>query len=139
MPKLPVESEEIVMRRITSHLQSHWPNALYHVDFGSGANLTKAQAGKQIMLNGRRGHPDIVIYEVRGSFAGLAIEVKRESERIYKRDGTPVTEHVGEQMKYLGEMAARGWYAVFGVGAPDCIQLIDDYLGGKLEPESDQD
>jgi hypothetical protein len=138
MPRPPVDSEEMVMRQITSHLQAHWENALYHVDFGSGANLNRSQAIKQTLLNGRRGHPDVVIYEPRGSFIGLAIEVKREGERLYKRDKAPVTPHVAEQRQYLGEMALRGWYAVFGVGAVDCLQLIDDYLGGKLEPENDQ-
>lgn len=129
------ESEEVVMRHITWHLQTKYPNALYHVDFGSGASLSKTQAGKQAMLQGRRGHPDIVIYEPRGQFVGLAIEVKREGERIYKRDGSPKNDHVKEQLTYLGELALRGWYAVFGIGAPDTIQLIDDYLAGKLEHE----
>lgn len=131
------ESEESVMRQITWHLQAHHPGALYHVDFGSGVHLSKTQAGTQRLLQGRRGHPDIAIYEPRGSFIGLAIEVKREGERIYKKDNTPKNEHIAEQIEYLGQLAYRGWYAVFGIGAPDIIQLMDDYLGGKLEPGND--
>ncbi|GAP53531.1 hypothetical protein AHiyo6_00960 [Arthrobacter sp. Hiyo6] len=105
----------------------------------SGLKMTMFQARRQKALNPRRGHPDLVVYERRGSFNGLAVEVKREGERIYKRNGEPASEHIAEQRDYLRLLDSRGWYTVFGVGAPDCIQLIDDYMGGKLEPENDQD
>lgn len=138
MATAAVESEEIVMLRIARHLADKWPNAVAHVDYGSGLKMTMHQAKRQKTLNPRRGHPDLTIYEPRGSFIGLAIEVKREGERIYKRDGEPATPHISEQRDYLRLLDSRGWYTVFGIGAPDCLQLIDDYLSGKLQPEDDQ-
>ncbi|MDQ0923360.1 hypothetical protein QF038_001868 [Pseudarthrobacter sp. W1I19] len=140
MPKSPAELEEAVMLKIAAHLQENWPNAVAHVDYGSGLKMTMRQAKRQKALNPRRGHPDLVIYEVRGSFIGLAVELKRDGVNIYKRDKTtPTTEHIAEQRDYLRLLSARGWYTAFAVGAPDCLQLIDDYLSGKLQPENDQD
>lgn len=135
--KLPVDSEEIVARTVASFLQTAHPNATYHFDHGSGVQLTKTQAIKQMLLNGRRGHPDLVIYAPRGPYVGLAIELKRDGERIYtQREHKPVSDHVAEQIKFLGDLQRNGWYAVFGIGAPDTIELIDAYLKGQLNPEN---
>lgn len=64
------------------------------------------------------GFPDFFIYEPRGGYHGLAIELKR-------RKCGRVTE---EQKKCLKELSERGYYATVCYGFDDAKAVIDRYL-----------
>jgi hypothetical protein len=130
-----IQSEAQMVQELINWVDIYYPNALVHVDFGSGTKLTKGQAVKQALLNKRRGHPDLLFYEPRKGYVGLAIEAKREGEKIYRRDGhTPKTEHIREQISYLAALDAREWYTVIGIGLTDTLSLVKRYLDGDIEP-----
>jgi len=122
-------SEEQIAIAITRHYQITAPNILMHWDFGSGTKLSISQAKRQKALNPRRGNPDLMIYEPKGGYVGLAIELKREGVKIAKKDGSAVSTHVQEQNDYLEALRKRGWKCFFCIGYTDAIKTIDEYLG----------
>jgi hypothetical protein len=74
------------------------------------------------------GFPDIVIYEPRGPFHGLFIELKREGERVYTKTGAPATPHIAEQLSVITKLMNRGYYAHLCVGFDIAKATIDNYL-----------
>ena len=62
-------------------------------------------------------------------YAGLMIELKREGVRIYKKDGTLVSdEHIREQYDMLEQLRRRGYAANFACGFDEAKALIDRYM-----------
>ena len=122
-------TEEQIAIAITVHYKLTAPDILMAWDFGSGTRLSITQAKRQKALNPRRGHPDLMIYEPRGEYVGLAIELKREGVKIAKKDGSPASKHIKEQDEYLEALRERGWKCFFCVGYNDAIATIDEYLG----------
>lgn len=121
-------SEEEIYFKIADYLDEHYPGVLYHFDFGSGTYLSKSQRIRQVRMNRRRGFPDLFIYEPKGKYKGLAIEIKRENTNLYNKKGILATEHIQEQMICLDVLNMKGYYAVFGIGFEDCKLIIDEYL-----------
>lgn len=137
------ESDLQVM--VADYLRLRYPNVLFHSDFGSGIKLTKGQAMKQKRQNGgRRGWPDMFIAEPIGYLgelmpdsmagqmecAGLFLELKKEGTRIYKKDGTPASDHIAEQLEVLNSLKDRGYAGAIVAGFSDAKYVIDEYLGG---------
>jgi hypothetical protein len=83
-------------------------------------------------IQGKRGYPDLFIMEPRGIFHGLYIEIKKEDERIYKKDGvTPVSTHIDEQIDMLNELYLRQYYVSLAIGFDNVKETIDIYLNQK--------
>ena len=128
--------------QVADYIRLQYPSVIFHSDFGSGIKLTMGQAIKQKRLNGgRRAWPDMFIAEpsyrrinknVEQLHLGLFIELKREGTRIFKKDGTLVSdEHIREQYDMLHDLRRKGYAAEFGIGFEATKKLIDDYMGGK--------
>lgn len=142
--------------QVADYIRLQYPDVIFHSDFGSGIKLTMGQAIKQKRLNGgRRAWPDMFIAEPRPAsrintniknwgdineifdnfhFAefGLFIELKKEGTRIFKKDGTLVSdEHIREQFDMLHDLRARGYAAEFACGFDEAKKLIDDYMKGR--------
>lgn len=87
------------------------------------------QAIKAKKLRSSKGFPDLVIYEPRAEFKALFIELKKEGEKLYKRDGkTFKTTHLEEQNEILLKLRERGYCANFCCGFNEAKKLIDLYL-----------
>lgn len=127
--------------QVADYLRLQYPNVLFHSDFGSGIKLTKGQAIKQKRLQGgRRSWPDMfiaetVISKVRqddgsyNAYSGLFVELKREGTRIFKKDGTLVSDtHIREQFDMLEQLRWRGYMAEFACGLDEAKKIIDKYL-----------
>ena len=123
-------SEAQVHEQVADYLRLQYPDVLFHSDFGSGVKLTIQQAIRQKRLNGgRRSWPDIFIADDGGKKAlGLFIELKKEGERIYKRDGSPASEHIAEQLANGIELMKRGYKFTFAVGFEEAKKAIDNYM-----------
>lgn len=128
---------------VADYLRLQYPSAIFHSDFGSGIKLTMGQAIKQKRLNGgRRSWPDMFIAEPKkvviskgehtrlvAGYHGLFIELKREGTRIYKKDGTLVSDgHIREQYDMLEQLRQRGYAANFACGFDEAKALIDRYM-----------
>lgn len=138
--------------QVADYLRLQYPDVLFHSDFGSGIKLTMGQAIKQKRLQGgRRSWPDMFIAEPKNVKAeckvitdgdvieeahfleqkyGLFIELKKEGTRIFKKDGTLVSDaHICEQFDMLEQLRQRGYVAEFACGFDEAKKIIDRYLG----------
>ncbi len=133
--------------RVADYLCREYPDVMFHMDYGSGAALRPKQYKIQSAQNGcRRAWPDLEIaehkmlpvknvntpagYDVR-CFGGLYIELKKEGERLRKRNGDWASEHIAEQAFVLDRLRNRGYMAAFAVGLEAAKKIIDNYLGGS--------
>jgi len=120
--------EYILSKQISDYLSYQYPKLIFHFDM-AGVNLSKAQSGMIKYLQKHRGYPDLFIVQPTKKSAGLFIELKEEGQKLYKKDGrTPVSEHVGEQMKMLTLLRDRGYQATFAIGFDEAKRIIDNYL-----------
>nr|DAY32425.1 MAG TPA: Nuclease [Caudoviricetes sp.] len=124
-----IMSELELQIAIADYLRLRYPDILFHSDFGSGVHLTVRQAVIQKRQNGgRRGYPDLFVAEPRGKYHGLYIEIKKDGEKLTKKDGSWRTPHIAEQAKMLEKLRQAGYKAEFGIGFEGCKKIIDDYL-----------
>ena len=116
--------------QVADYIRLRYPSVIFHSDFGSGIKLTMGQAIKQKRLNGgRRSWPDMFLAEPKSDYHALFIELKREGTRIFKKDGTLVSdEHIREQYDMLEQLRRRGYAANFACGFDEAKALIDRYM-----------
>lgn len=124
--------EHDLYKMIADYLRYQYPTVVYRFDLAADLKLTMGQASKHKRLQRYRGYPDLFIAETIGAYSGLFLEVKKEGVRIFKKDGTLVSdEHVREQFDMLEELRRRGYAAEFVIGFNHAKQVIDDYMKGK--------
>ena len=135
------ESDLQVM--VADYLRLHYPDVLFHSDFGSGIKLTMGQAAKQKRQNGgRRAWPDMFIAEPKYNFCrdgyaygGLFIELKKDGTRLKKKNGEWATPHLAEQAELLMRLDEKGYVAKFACGFDEAKKIIDAYLGERDRKE----
>lgn len=129
--------------QVADYIRLQYPSVIFHSDFGSGIKLTMGQAIRQKRLNGgRRSWPDMFIAEPRTlgnrclegllvePYHGLFIELKKAGTRIFKKNGTLVSNaHICEQFDMLEQLRRRGYKAEFACGFDEAKKIIDEYLG----------
>lgn len=146
MRRLPkYNSEHNLYEQVARYLQLQYPDVIYRFDIAADLKLTPGQAAKHKRLHPERGYPDLFIAKpkevkvktVLGSgyslveikpLGGLYIEIKKDGEKLTKKDGSWRTPHIAEQAEALEKLRARGYKAEFGVGFSECKQIIDEYL-----------
>lgn len=102
-----------------------WPSV--HSDLSGFRLGVKAQA-RIARLKHVRGFPDLVIYEPRGPFNGLALELKKEGSRVYLKDGSLSKDiHIKEQAEWLSRFHSCGFLSKFVVGFNEARAAIEEY------------
>lgn len=129
-------SEATIHSLVCHFLRLQYPQALFHTDFAAGIKMTIGQAGKYKQLQSGRGWPDLFIANPIGSYKGLFIELKRDGECVYLKNGKlSSTEHIQEQAAVLRKLALFGYYATFVIGLDEAIETIKWYFGGANDHE----
>jgi VRR-NUC domain len=129
MRRIPkYNSEHNLYEQIARYLQLQYPNIIYRFDIAADLKLTPGQAAKHKRLHPHRGYPDLFIAEPMGKYHGLYLEIKKESEKLTKKDGSWRTPHIAEQAEKIEKLRAKGYKAEFGVGFEGCKKIIDEYL-----------
>lgn len=119
-----------LQKQITQWLNLQHPSVLFDSDTIAAVKLTKAQAArnKAIQKAGFK-RPDLVIYEPRGKWCGLFIELKASSP--YKKDGTLRSDaHLEGQAATMEQLTAKGYYCTFAWEFEQVKKIIEDYLLG---------
>ena len=125
--------EHDIYKMIADYLRYQYPTVIYRFDLAADLKLTMGQASKHKRLQRYRGYPDLFIAEPKGKYGGLFLEIKKDGVRIFKQDGTLVSdEHIREQFDMLADLRQRGYAAEFGIGFEGTKKLIDDYMKGEL-------
>lgn len=93
----------------------HTPNELLRF-LNEGQKVFQAKCGT------RKGWPDIMIFEPRGKYHGLAIELKAHSK-------SKVSE---EQKHWIDFLNERDYFAKITFGLDDALDTIENYLDEKI-------
>ncbi len=120
--------------QICDYLRLQYPLVRFSSNFGSGMKMTMGQASIQKRQQSHRGYPDLFIIAPSKQYSGLFIEIKKEGEKIFKKDGkTYKSEHLESQAEYIDYLNENGFYATFGIGFDEIRKIIDDYFGNSTE------
>ncbi len=104
-------------------------NVMFISDFAAGIKLTKGMAMRQKMQKSDHAYPDIIIFEPRGQFHGLFVELKRDHDALFNKNGTfKKSEHIDDQQICHDELRERGYFVEFACGFDEAKNLIDNYL-----------
>lgn len=123
-----LKEEEKLHRQVCSYVEWNYPQAEFNSDM-SGVNLPPYIAEQLSRLRKGRGWPDFMMFEPRGGYFGLFIEIKIESKSPYRLNGELRTsKHIVEQATKIERLKRRGYFARFGVGFDDIKECIDLYM-----------
>lgn len=90
------DREYEIYKALSTYIKLKYPSVIFRFD-QAGNNLSVAQAGKNKSIQKGRAYPDLFIAEPTKRFFGLYLEIKKEGEGIYKKDGkTFACDHIKE-------------------------------------------
>ena len=130
-----IGSEAELQQLLCDYLRLQHPSVIFRSDVASGLKLTIGQAARHKRLQSGRAFPDLFIYHPRHDKHGLALELKRPGSRLYKKDGSLVSDpHIAEQAAMLDRLQALGYEAHFTQSFDHARYLIDSYLEDETAP-----
>lgn len=110
-------SEADVQRGIIRFIRHYAPKTLYCATNG-GVKLSYMQAARMKMTGYVAGVPDLIIFEPRGDYHGLTIEVKRDK----------ASKPSAVQVEWMNQLNKRGYRAVCCHSVDEAIKEIEMYL-----------
>ena len=120
--KRPDNEEAREQIKLVDYLRLQYPKALFCAS--AGGMRTGWKVARQMKLMGYvSGHPDIAIYEPKGGYCGLFIEMKRCK-------GGVVSE---EQRNYIASLLARGYFAAVANGFNEAKLVVDNYFSKPVD------
>jgi len=126
-------TEKQLQKSICQYLKLAYKGLRFHSDM-AGTFLS----GKWSLMkenkdnNSHSGYPDLVIYKKSNGYMGLALELKREGNSPFKKDGTLKKDvHLEEQQAWLDVFAELGFKAQFVVGFDEAMAVINKYLSKR--------
>lgn len=114
-------SEANLQANVVKYLKLQYPKVNYCASLGGQYQRYPSQRNKAKATGYVRGFPDLGIYEARGGYFGLFIEVKQ-------RGGYPTK----EQKHWIEELNKKGYYACCKKGLDSIIEVIDEYLNKEI-------
>jgi len=128
------ESERRIHKRVVNYLRHSYPEVRFHTSL-DGEAMGHHQRIHVNALQYGQGFPDLMVYKGSGQHVGLALEIKKDNESPYKRDGTLKSgSHYVAQEGWIRYLRSQGWRAEFGVGYSQCIDIITEYFEhGKIK------
>jgi len=98
-------------------------------DFAAGIKMTQGMAMRQKAQKSDHDWPDIFVAHPAGIYHGLFIELKRDRDSLYNKNGTMIkSDHITAQLTCLNLLNAKGYYARFVCGFDEAKELVDLYL-----------
>lgn len=108
-----LSGEQKLQALYVKHLKFEYPKILFcHVP-----NEGKRNPVKALLLGIIAGAPDVLIFEPRGKFIGLAVELK-----VGKNVLSPA------QLGFLEKLRARGWQTIICYTIEEAVKQTDSYL-----------
>ena len=133
------KKESKLQTTVSTYLKQRYPSAEFMCDMAAGMKLSVGMANLAARWRSNSGLPDIVIFERRGDWAMLAIELKAETADLWKADGSlrkgsknkkTGVDHLENQQAMHIKLRTKGYYACFGKGFDHCRGIIDWYMNG---------
>lgn len=117
-----VVSEEKIQIAIVNYLKMQYPDSLFTATMGGQFQRHHSQRLKAKLTGYLKGVSDLLIFEPKGGYCGLFIELKRD-KKCYPS---------AEQKLFLSNATERGYYAVCAKGFEQCKEVIDNYFKETL-------
>ena len=108
--------EALIQEAVINYVNAQYPRLLYCASAG-GVRTSMKQAVKMKRTGYVKGFPDIFIYEPKGQWHGLAIEMKTAKGVL--------SQH---QKEWQNELIKRGYIAVTCKSFDQAQIIIDEYL-----------
>ena len=113
-------SEERLQSEVVKYIQLQYPKARYCASLGGQYQPFQSQRNRAKRTGYSKGFPDLFIYEPKGIYHGLALEIKTHKGRATK-----------EQKEWIEALNDRGYKSVIAKGLPEILDLIDSYMNEK--------
>jgi len=127
---IAMQSEENLHKSVVMYLDllSNIHGEILYTSDMSGVFIKGYKTKKKAAaLRRRKGVPDLMIFEPRGEYKGLFIELKAEGTTVFKKDGEIVSnKHFKEQYEYITMLNDRGYYATFASGIDEALKVINN-------------
>lgn len=125
-------SEDRVHTAVCKVIKLKYKKVIFTSDL-SGVIMDWKSAKKTAKMRSESKIPDLLIFEPRGGWAGLFIELKATKEKLYKKDGSlKETAHINDQKDMLERLLDKGYKATFAGGMDEILKVVADYM--DLEP-----
>jgi hypothetical protein len=124
------KKEESLQLAISKYIKLQYPDAIFNCDLASGMRLPIHIAAKAKAQRSSRGQPDLIILEPKGQYKALCIELKKDYDSVYLKDGKTLKKdkHLDEQHVLLTRLQDKGYYAGFTCGFEHTKKVIDWYF-----------
>lgn len=128
MKRKRTNREESLQISVCSYIKLQYPGTIFTAE-GAGINQSMGNAIKCAKQRSQRGLPDMLIFEPKGPYHGLLIELKREGQSPFLKDGSLSTrKHIQEQGEAISQLKRKGYFACFCVGFDEAKDTIDKYM-----------
>ncbi len=124
------KSEEDAHATVCKYINIKYPDVIFTSD-ASGLRLTMGLRKRFSRLKSETGIPDLLIFEPRGGYCGLLLEIKKADDNTVfsKRTGNLLNgKHVLEQAKMLDRLKNKGYATYFAIGSKKAIDIVDEYM-----------
>ena len=108
--------EQNIQSSLVRWMKSQYPKMLLTASAG-GLHTSKTQAIKMKHAGYTKGCPDMMIFEPRGGYFGLFIELKRPGNKA-----TP------EQILFIENLRLRNYHALVCTGLDEAMESISKYM-----------
>jgi hypothetical protein len=124
----PAATEKVIHSQIADWLNLQWPDIIFTSD-PSGMRLSM---GLRLEAKRKRCQkykiPDLIILHPNKGYHGLCLEIKKDGEKLFKRNGEYASDHLKEQSITLLRLKELGYCASFAIGFADAVGIIKSYL-----------
>ena len=110
-------SEATLQSNVIRYIRMNYPNLRYCASLGGQYQKYISQRLKAKNTGYVKGFPDIFIYEARGVYHGMALEIKTKTGRA-----------TTEQKQWINDLNSNGYYATIKKGWDNIIEAIDYYM-----------
>lgn len=125
------KQEERLQTAVARYIKTQYPNVIFTSE-SSGLRVPMGLAVQMKKQRSTHKLPDMIILESNDKYKGLMIELKKDRNALYKKDGTfRKSEHIEKQRETLMLLKIQGYMAVFCCGFEDAKNVIDYYMSVK--------
>lgn len=114
-------SEANLQANVVKYLKYQYPQVMYCASLGGQYQRYISQRNKAKSTGYVKGFPDLGVYEAKGGYHGLFIEIKQKG-------GYPTK----DQKYWIEQLNKKGYYACCVKGLDNIIQVIDDYMNETI-------
>lgn len=120
--------EESIQIALSKYIKLKYPK-VYFTSESSGLRVPIGTAKKMKSQRSRHKQLDMIILEPRKNYHALIIELKKDAKEVYKNNGDyRKSQHIQEQLESINFLKDKGYFATFGCGYKNCIDLINWYM-----------